>query len=224
MNNTEVSQKTWLMKLKKRIGIDETQPIEQIKVQYKARVNWFMGLTWLFGMTLIWVIPEDIMQYVWARHFVSIMGNIVPMVDGLEQIRLYGSDDPYKAHLTVLPHISFYYAVLWFIGLLCMPYMFWLVKGNFIYNKDSNLIGIKTYIKRYEERRFFYYFSLLIVLLVFCFIFIRSEMSMKWFALRYVYTFSVGLWGGILSTAMVFLLIMTFYTHVLIKQFKGEKK
>jgi hypothetical protein len=37
---------------------------------------------------------------------VNFMGAIVPMVDGLENIRLYGSSDPHKAHLIVLPHFS----------------------------------------------------------------------------------------------------------------------
>jgi hypothetical protein len=32
------------------------------------------------------------MQYSWAKSFVDFMGYIVPMVDGLEDVRLYGPE------------------------------------------------------------------------------------------------------------------------------------
>ena len=95
-----------LKTIKNLILVDETQPLEQIKKQFKNRTYWFLGLSWLLSFLLIWIIPQDIMQYGWAKSFVNFMGGIVPMVDGLEHIRLYGSSDPHKAHLTVLPHIS----------------------------------------------------------------------------------------------------------------------
>jgi hypothetical protein len=126
-----------LKTLKNIILVDETQPLEQIKKQYKSKTYWFLGLSWLVSFTL----PQDIMQHNWAKNFVNFMGAIVPMVDGLENIRLYGSSDPHKAHLIVLLHISFYYAVLWAYAWVSVPYMMILVKGNFKYNKDSNVVS-----------------------------------------------------------------------------------
>lgn len=52
------------------------------------------------------------MQHSWAKSFVDFMGYIVPMVDGLEHIRLHGFSNIHKTHLMVLPHISFYLATL----------------------------------------------------------------------------------------------------------------
>jgi hypothetical protein len=35
-----------------------------------------------------------------------------------------------------------------------------LVKGNFKYNKDSNVVSAKTLIERYHNKKFLYYFGL----------------------------------------------------------------
>jgi hypothetical protein len=95
---------------------------------------------------LIFLIPEDIMQYDWAQSFVNFMGYVVPMVDGLENIRVNGVESPrlqrmlIREGLTILPHISFYYSLLWAYAWISLPYMLLLINKNFVYNKDSNFL------------------------------------------------------------------------------------
>jgi hypothetical protein len=158
------------------------------------------------------------MQHNWAKNFVNFMGAIVPMVDGLENIRLYGSSDPHKAHLIVLPHISFYYAVLWAYAWVSVPYMMILVKGNFKYNKDSNVVSAKTLIERYHNKKFLYYFGLFMLTVLMLYSYIDSEPSIKWFKISYTYSISAGIYTFIGTIAILFLFIIFFYTHFLIKQ------
>ena len=207
-----------LKTLKKLILVDKTQPLEQIKKQYKARVYYFLGLSWLMSFLLIWIIPQDIMRHDWAKGFVDFMGVIVPMVDGLEQIRLYGSSDPYKAHLTVLPHISFYYAVLWAYAWVSVPYMMVLVRGNFRYNKDSNVVATKTLIERYRNKKVLYYFGLFVAITLPLIIYIHSDSSTKWFKIRYIYDVSAGFFSSILTLHMFLIATGFIYAHFLIKQ------
>ncbi len=209
-----------LKTLKKLILVDKTQPLEQIKKQYKARVYYFLGLSWLMSFLLIWIIPQDIMRHDWAKGFVDFMGVIVPMVDGLEQIRLYGSSDPYKAHLTVLPHISFYYAVLWAYAWVSVPYMMVLVRGNFIFNNDSTspFVATKNFIEFYKNKKLLYYFSSIFIIVLTLLIYIYSDASTNWFKIRYIYTFSVGIFSSLFTIGILFLLISFLYNHFLIKQ------
>jgi hypothetical protein len=207
-----------LKTIKNLILVDETQPLEQIKKQFKNRTYWFLGLSWLLSFLLIWIIPQDIMQYGWAKSFVNFMGVIVPMVDGLEHIRLYGSSDPHKAHLTVLPHISFYYALLWAYAWVSVPYMMILVKGNFSYNKDSNIVSTKTLINRYHNKKFLYYFGLFIVVVLIQYSYTDSEPSFNWFKISYSYSISAGMYTFLGTIIILFLFIAFIYTHFLIKQ------
>ncbi|WP_180324006.1 hypothetical protein [bacterium endosymbiont of Bathymodiolus sp. 5 South] len=158
------------------------------------------------------------MQHNWAKNFVNFMGAIVPMVDGLENIRLYGSSDPHKAHLIVLPHISFYYAVLWAYAWVSVPYMMILVKGNFKYNKDSNVVSAKTLIERYHNKKFLYYFGLFMLTVLMLYSYIDSEPSIKWFKISYTYSISAGIYTFIGTIAILFLSVTFLQTHFLIKQ------
>lgn len=58
-----------LKNIKNFLLVDKTQPLEQIKRQYKSKTYWFLGLSWLMSFLLIWIIPQDIMQYGWAKKF-----------------------------------------------------------------------------------------------------------------------------------------------------------
>jgi len=218
MPNNQTTINNILKTLKNIILVDETLPLEQIKKQYKSRVYWFLGLSWLVSFLLIWIIPQDIMQHGWAKSFVDFMGYMVPMVDGLEHIRLYGSSDPHKAHLVVLSHISFYYALLWAYAWVSVPYLMVLVKGNFRYNKDSNIISIKILIERYHNKKFLYYFGLFVAIVLPLFMYIHSESSTKWFKMRYIYDVSVGFFSSILTLHILLIATAFIYTHFLIKQ------
>ncbi len=207
-----------LTTLKKRILIDETQELNKVKLAYKKRVYWFLGLSWLASFLLIFIIPQNIMTYPLAKSFVNFMGVIVPMVDGLENIRLHGSSDPYQSHLVVLPHISFYYALLWAYAWLCVPYMMWLVKGNFVFNQGNDVLATKTLINRYHKKKLYYYVALFLGIAAVVFIYTISQSGTHWFKVRYVYMLSAGGSSSIL-TLHAFLIIITFlYTHFLIKQ------
>ncbi|VVM21570.1 hypothetical protein BSPWISOXPB_6482, partial [uncultured Gammaproteobacteria bacterium] len=100
---------------------------------------------------------------------------------------MYGSSDPHKAHLIVLPHISFYYAVLWAYAWVSVPYILILVKGNFKYNKDSNVVSAKTLIERYHNKKFLYYLLFMLTVLM-LYSYIDSEPSIKWFKISYTYS------------------------------------
>ena len=204
--------------IKNILLVDETQPLEKIKRQYKSKVYWFLGLSWLLSFLLIWIIPQNIMQYTWAKNFVDFMGVVVPMVDGLEHIRLYGPSHPYKAHLIVLPHISFHYAFFWAYAWLSVPYMFFFVNGNFRYNKNSNIVSTKGLVERYHNNKFVYYFGLFFALTVSLFMYIHSESATGSFKLRYVYEMSAGVNTFIGTVGMLFIIVVYFYTHFLIKQ------
>ncbi|CAC9437801.1 hypothetical protein [bacterium endosymbiont of Bathymodiolus sp. 5 South] len=208
-----------LKTLKNIILVDETQPLEQIKKQYKSKTYWFLGLSWLVSFLLIWIIPQDIMQHNWAKNFVNFMGAIVPMVDGLENIRLYGSSDPHKAHLIVLPHISFYYAVLWAYAWVSVPYVLSLTKGNFIFNFDEEKpIGFKKIKNMLYNNKFRYYLSFLVIILIVFFAYISSEASTNWFKVRYIYSYSIGSFGFIFTSLAVYVSVTFLQTHFLIKQ------
>ena len=207
-----------LKTLKNIILVDETQPLEQIKKGYKSRVYWFLSLSLIVSFLLIFLIPENIMRYDWAKSFVAFMGYLVPMVDGLEHIRLYGSSDPYKAHLIVLPHISFYYALLWACAWVSVPYIIVLTKGNFDYNKDSDMIGTKTLIEHYHNKKFFYYLRLCGATALCIYAYTLAGISTRWFVARYIYHYSVAFVGSASTIFIAFSFIAFIYTHFLIRQ------
>jgi hypothetical protein len=217
--------KNMLKTIKNIILVDETQPLEIIKKQYKSKTYWFLGLSWLVSFLLIWIIPQDIMQHGWAKSFVDFMGYIVPMVDGLEDIRLYGPESIKlkerlaREGLKVLPHISFYYAILWAWAWVSVPYMIVLTKNNFKYNKDNDMIGTKTLIGRYHNKKFLYYFGIIIIIImIVLFAYVSSNASTNWFKMIYIYHFSVGFFSSIFTLHMFFMAIVFIYTHFLIKQ------
>jgi len=201
--------------LKNIIIIDETQPLKQIKRQFKNRTYWFLGLSWLVSFLLIWIIPQNIMQYDWAKSFVGFVGYVVPMVDGLEHIRLYGFTNTYNAHLglSVLPYISFYLAILWVYASISIPYMFYIVKGNLIYNVD-----IKILMHRYKHKKLLYYFLIFIATIFLLAIYIVADLSTGYFKVKGVYYSSAGLSGGIFIMPVLLFFISCFYAHFLIKQ------
>ncbi len=220
-----------LKKLKNIILVDESQPLEKIKKQYKSRTYWFLGLSWLMSFLLMFVAPENIMQYNLAQSFVNFMGYVVPMVDGLEHIRVNGVEDEYlrnrllELNLEVLPHISFYYAGMWLYSLLAIPYMILLVKKNFIYNKDRNFLQflpIKKIIHNFYKRPIAHYLTTTVFLPFFSvFMLFKVVNTTKWFQMFYVYqiiSFNLSL---IFTVGVLLNCILHLYIHIRLK--KAEK-
>jgi hypothetical protein len=116
-----------------------------------------------------------------------------------------GSSDPHKAHLIVLPHISFYYAVLWAYAWVSVPYVLSLTKGNFIFNFDEEKpIGFKKIKNMLYNNKFRYYLSFLVIILIVFFAYISSEASTNWFKVRYIYSYSIGSFGFIFTSLAVY--------------------
>jgi hypothetical protein len=219
------------MNIKNIFLVDETLPQETIKKKYKARVYYFLGLSWLVSFILIFLIPEDIMQYSWAQSFVNFMSYVAPVVGGLEDIRINGVEDEYLARrlresgLVVLPHISFYYAGMWLYSLLSIPYMILLAKKNFAYNKDSNFlhfISIKNIIHNFYHRPIVHYF-VTTVLMPFMLVFVWFTVAgtVKWFQMLYIYPIiSVNL-SYVFTTGIILSSIFYIYIHIQLK--KQEK-
>lgn len=198
-------------------GVDEQQQSRKYKIQTYG----FFISSWLLGFMLIFTIPEDIMTYPWAQQFVDWVGKVVPMVEGLEQIRLYGFSNPDKAHLVVLPHISFYYAMLWVFALLSVPYMIHLVKGNFIFNSQSNfsqLMIIRNIIESHNNKSKKYYLFLVLSTAAILYVFINSKYSTKWTELLHVYRFSSGVLSSIFTIGICSSFITHITAHFLVKQ------
>lgn len=157
------------------------------------------------------------MQHNWAKSFVGFMGTIVPMVDGLENIRLHGSSDPYKAHLIVLPHISFYYAVLW--AWISVPYIMYSTKGNFVFNFDEKRpIGFKKFKETLDNNKIRYYVSFWFFIAIIFLTYTDIDASTNWFKVKYIYKFSIGYFGSIFTFFAVHISTTFLYTHFLIKQ------
>ena len=204
--------------------VDKTQPRETIKKQYKARVYYFLGLSWLVSFILIFLIPENIMQYSWAQNFVNFMGHIVPMVDGLEQIRLNGVKDEYLARrlreqgLLILPHISFYYALLWAHAWISLPYMMYMIQGLFHYAKDEKILSLETFVDRHHNKKAFYYLALIIAFIITSYAYTYETSTTHWFKIRYVYIYTSGFFSFIFTFLIFAIFLQFFQTHFLIKQ------
>ena len=191
---------------------------EKMSHKYKLQTYGFFVVSWLLGFALIFIIPEDIMTYPWAQQFVNWVGTVVPMVEDLESIRLHGFSESYKAHLTVLPNISFYYALLWVYAIASTPYMMYLMKGTFVFNKGERLFSLQTFIDRYNNNKKWYYFAMVFLLLVSYEIYIDASSSKRWAELRYVYQIPSGIFGYIFTSGIVASILQFFQTHFLIKQ------
>lgn len=194
---------------------------EQMSKKYKLQTYGFFAFSWLLGFVLIFIIPKDIMTHTWAQQFVSWVGSVVPMVEGLEQIRLHGSSDTNKSHLIVMSHVSFYYAFLWVIALLSTPYVMYLVKGNFMFNADCNFAGLmmmKTTIHRIQNHSKLHYLGIVLIPLATLFIYTNTGTGGRWFRFRYINEFTAGSFGSIFTIGVPAVLIILFYIHFLVKQ------
>lgn len=61
--------------IKNLILVDETQSLDKIKKQYKSRVYWLLGLSWITSFVLIFIIPARYYATQLGKEFCRVYGN-----------------------------------------------------------------------------------------------------------------------------------------------------
>jgi hypothetical protein len=151
-----------ITKIKHTILVDETLPKEEIKKQLKAKTYSLLGFSFILSFLLIYLLPEDTMQYNWAQDFVNIMSYIVPSIGDIEYIRVNGpSDETKRGEMlktlleqqgkSALPNTSFYYAIMWVYTFMVVPLRLYYDRKHFKYRTDYWFLNYSK-IKRNNQK------------------------------------------------------------------------